>query len=51
MGSWGGGTVFVTMLLLKCISVVFHGENGQNEYILIIFLFTNIVSTVASIDL
>ena len=23
--------------------LVFHGENGQNEYILIIFSFTNIV--------
>ena len=30
---------------------MFHGENGQIEYIVIIFSFTNIVSIVACIDL
>ena len=47
----GRGLVFVTMLLLKCIFLVFHVENGQNEYILIIFSYTNIVSILSCIDL
>ena len=52
LGNHGGGAlVFVTILILKCICLVFHGENGQNEYILIVFSFTNIVSIVACIDL
>ena len=39
------------IVFFKCICLVFHGENGQNEYIQIIFSFTNIVSIVAYIDL
>ena len=38
---------FVKLLALKCICIVFlvfHGENEQNEYCLIILSFTNIVS-------
>ena len=50
-GSLGIVTVFFTKLPLKCICLVFHGESGQNEYILIIFSFTNIVWIVPSIDL
>ena len=42
-----GNRFLVTILMLKCIYLVFYGENGQNEYILIIFSFTNIVSIVA----
>ena len=43
-GLWGGGVIgIVTILLLKYICLVFHGENGQIEYILKIFPFTNIV--------
>ena len=45
------GDCFVTLLLLKFICLVFHGENGQNGYILIIFSFTKIVSIIARIDL
>ena len=33
------------------LSQVLHGENGQNEYILIIFTFTDIVTNVSCIDL
>ena len=40
--SWVGG-VFIIILLLKCICLAFHVKNGQSEYILIIFSFTNIV--------
>ncbi len=32
-----GGDCFVTTLILKCICLVFHGENGLNEDILIVF--------------
>ena len=32
------------------VCLVFHGEIGQNEYILMIVNFTNIVSIVACID-
>ena len=37
-----GMTGFCQNTPLKCICLVFHGENGQNEYILKIFSFTNI---------
>ena len=47
----GGGLVFVTIQILKFICLVFHGENAQNEYILINFSSTNIVSIVSCIDL
>jgi len=30
LGGQGGGVCFVTTLLLKCICLVFHVENGQN---------------------
>ena len=43
LGGKGGDWCFDKILILKCICLVFHGENGQNEYILIIFSFTNIV--------
>ena len=45
------GDWFLEQNTLKCICLVFHGENGQNEYILIIFSFTTVVSIVACIDL
>ena len=50
----GGVTGFFSqyrILLLKYACLVFHVENGQIEYILIIFSFTNILSVAASIDL
>ena len=42
LGGHGGWLDVVPILLLKCICLVFHVENGQNEYILIISSFTNI---------
>jgi len=47
----GGWVVFDTIILLKCTFLVFHGVNGQNEYVLIIYTFINIVLNVACIDL
>ena len=48
----GGVTGFFSQyrILLKYACLVFYVENGQIEYILIIFSFTNIVWIVASID-
>ena len=43
----GGGSDWFLSQLLKCINIVFHGENVQNKNILIIFSFTNIVFIVA----
>ena len=42
-GSGEGDWFLSQYSLLKCICLVFHVENGQNEYILIIFSFKNIV--------
>ena len=39
------------IVFFKWICLLFHGENGQNEYIQIIFSFTNIVSIIVGIDL
>ena len=39
VGGQGGDWFFVTILLLKCICLVFYVENGQNEYILKCFIY------------
>ena len=41
-----GMTGFCQNTPLKCICLVFHGENGQNESIRIIFSFTNILACI-----
>jgi len=50
-GHGGEGLVFVTILLLKCICLVFHGENGQNEIYSDFHLQTLYELVSASIDL
>ena len=47
---WGILGCRITSLKMY-LSCVLYSENGQNEYILIIFSFTNIVRIVACMDL